>query len=108
MAGTAEQGSPVATSSFTGTGAGASAVLRPGYFNFGLVGGVGTVKLEKSYDNGTTWLDDSMDAAGTVASWTLASGDEVNVVGFEPEGRVLYRANCTAYTSGTITTRIGQ
>lgn len=108
MAGTAEPGSPVATSSFGGTGAGGACVPQPGYFNVGLVGGVGTVKLEKSYDNGTTWLDVCLDASGTVASWTLAASQEVNVVCFEPEKRVLYRPNCTAYSSGTITARIGQ
>lgn len=108
MAGTAEQGSPTVSVSFGGTGAGASCTPQPGYFNFDLTGGVGTVKLEKSYDNGTTWRDVSVDAGGSVASWTLAASQELTVVVFEPEKRVLYRPNCTAYTSGTITARIGQ
>ena len=51
--------------------------------------------------------DVSMDALGTPASYTLADGDEKNILCYEPERRVLYRPNFTAYTSDTITTRIG-
>lgn len=92
---------------FTGTGQ-SDGVNLFGRFNVSLVGGVGTVKLEKSYDGGSTWVDDSMDGSGSVASWVLASGQEINVIGEEPEQGVLYRLNCTAYTSGNIVGRLSR
>lgn len=101
----------VASFGHTGTGA-STAIFRPiamRPFNFSISGdGVGTVKIEKSYDNGSTYLDVSKDANGTVASYVKATGDEINVVLYEPEAGVLYRTNCTAFTSGTLTTRMGQ
>jgi hypothetical protein len=110
----------VVTQSFSGTGAGtpSTGVGIKGTANLTLGGTspVGTVKLEKSYDNGTTWFDVSLDSLGTVASWVLGASTEISVLFEEPEAYqpttlafpVLYRCNCTAYTSGTITARIGQ
>ena len=110
----------VVTQSFTGTGAGTppTGVAIKGVANLTLGGTspVGTVKLEKSYDNGANWFDVSLDSSGTLAAWTLAAATEISVLFEEPESYqpttfsfpVLYRANCTAYTSGTITARIGQ
>jgi hypothetical protein len=108
-------GYAVITQTFSGTGTGtfvpasASFVAIQGLFNVSLGGTapVGTVKLEKSYDNGSTWFDVSRDAAGTAASYTLSS-TEMAFQLTEPESQVVYRANCTAYTSGTITCRISQ
>lgn len=65
---------------------------------------VATVQLERSFDSGSNWFVCSSDAAGTVASWTAPFS--VNVE--EPSAGVLYRLNCTAYTSGTVTYRISQ
>ena len=103
------------TQSFTGTGtgtftpAGATGVIIKGEANLSLGGTapVGTVKLEKSYDLGATWFDVSQDAAGTLAAWALNS-TEVSVLFDEPEADVMYRVNCTAFTGGTITSRISQ
>ena len=76
-----------------------------GAFNVALWGTfVATVQLEKSFDGGTTWLPVSRDAAGTVASWTAPA----NIVVTEPELDILYRLNCTAFTSGTVNYRISQ
>ena len=103
------------TQSFSGTGtgtpvpAGSTGVSIMGWANLSLGGTspVGTVKLEKSYDNGATWFDVSQDAAGTLAAWALNS-TEISVQFYEPEIGVIFRCNCTAYTSGTLTSRISQ
>lgn len=67
-----------------------------GYFNFSLSGSwVGTVKIERSFDNGSSWL--------AVDSFTA----NTESVGHEPEG-ARYRIRCSAYTSGLIIGRLGQ
>ena len=76
-------------------------------FSVKLSSGVATVKLERSSDSGSTWDDVSADTLGTVASWVLNS-TEVVVLVDEPEINTQYRLNCTAYTSGTVTYRLGQ
>lgn len=74
-------------------------------FNFALWGTfVGTARLEKSFDGGATWLPCCEDNTGTAAAYTAP----VNLSGFEPEYGVLYRWNCTDYTSGTVNYRISQ
>jgi len=65
---------------------------------------VATVKIERSFDGGTTSFVCSSDSAGTEASFTAP----FSVVAEEPSSGVLYRLNCTAYTSGTVTYRISQ
>lgn len=65
---------------------------------------VATVQLERSFDNGDNWFVCSSDASGTTASWSAP----FSVVAEEPTPGVLYRLNCTAYTSGTVTYRISQ
>lgn len=99
-------GRALQTFNITGTGnptstTGATSVTLKGYFDVTFQGGVGTVKLEKTYD-GTNWFDVSQDAGGTQASYVLTAGLELSFVGFEPAENVSYRFNCTAYTSGTI------
>lgn len=74
-------------------------------FNMALYGTfVGTVAFERSFDGGTTYSALSEDASGTTATYTVP----VNATCYEPERGVLYRWNCTAYTSGTINYRISQ
>ena len=95
---------------FTGTGQSASfapkvdaRATNGGAFNVTLSGTfVATVKLQRSFDNGATWHD--LTAAGTaIAAFTTA----VSEVWVEPEASVIFRLNCTAYTSGTVTYRLG-
>ena len=95
---------------FTATGQSASFAppvatrdTNGGAFNVTLSGTfVGTVKLQRSFDNGTTWHD--LTAVGTaIAAFTTA----VSEVWIEPEPGVIFRLNCTAYTSGTVTYRLG-
>lgn len=57
---------------------------------------VATVVLQRSFDDGTTWVNVS---SHTVPTEFL---HENNTSG------VKYRFNCTAYTSGTIVCRMGQ
>jgi hypothetical protein len=71
---------------------------------------VGTVQIEKTYDNGTTWIPVALDVAGTVASYSLniASATGFNVTLFEVEHGVNWRVRCTGFTSGTLNYRLSQ
>lgn len=94
--------------SFTGTGTSTGiGFLGKANVSLGGTSPVGTVKLERSFDGGTTYIDVSQDAAGTPASYALNS-TEVSFVVEEIERGALWRFNCTAYTSGTITYRLSQ
>ena len=59
----------------------------------------GSVQLEESPDNGTTWIPVSTDGTGTPAVYTTA----VCVRG-KTAFPVLMRVNCTALSAGTIAT----
>lgn len=97
-----EQGVVYLSSAFTATGQSTSAPVK-GYYNFAIYGTfVGTARLERSFDAGSNWVPVSLDALGDPASYTVP----VSVTGFECENGVLYRVNCTAYTSGTINYRL--
>jgi hypothetical protein len=72
-------------------------------FNFSLWGSfVGTVVLERSFDQGMTWLP--LTALGSAISFTAPCSETFE----EPEFGVQYRVHCTAYTSGTINYRLSQ
>ena len=91
------------TDSFTAAGQSGSVSLF-GKFNVSLWGTfVATAQLERSFDGGTTWLP-CTDNSGTVQTWSAA----MTIVAEEPESGVLYRLNCTAYTSGTVNYRVSQ
>ena len=63
----------------------------------------GTVQLERSFDGGNTFIVCNI-GAGTLAQFT--AGTPVSTILSEPESGVLYRFNCTAYTSGVINYRL--
>lgn len=65
---------------------------------------VGTAILERSFDDGVTWLPCSLNTSGDNAQYTVPASLTV----YEPEGGVRYRWRCSAWTSGTINTRISQ
>lgn len=98
--------------SFSGTGQSAAispvAAFAPthgnlSYFNLTIYGTFSaTVKLERSFDSGSTWHVVSKDADGAEAAWTAPCSLPVR----EPEPGVVYRLNCTAYTSGTVNYRL--
>ncbi len=83
-------------STFTETGQSAAVVLH-GKFNMSLSGTwVATVALERSFDDGVTWL-----SVETFQSDTEAVIDA-------PEYGVQFRLNATAFTSGTVVYRLSQ
>ena len=51
--------------------------------------GIGTVKMQRSFDNGVTWKPTD----------TFTTDEETNA---EAASDLLWRLECTAYTSGTI------
>lgn len=62
-----------------------------------------TTVLEKSHDNGTTWIQASKNADGQAASYTAPAA----LLGSEPKANTLYRWNCT-WASGTVSYGLGQ
>lgn len=62
-----------------------------------------TVTLQRSFDDGATWLPVAKNADGDAAAYTAP----VSLTFEEPESGVLYRLACT-YTSGTVNFRISQ
>lgn len=83
------------TGSFEATGA--SNAISGLNLNISLSGfGVGTVQLQRSFDDGSTWF--------AVKSYTADAQERCD----EPETNVYYRLECTAYTSGTISYRLSQ
>lgn len=76
-----------------------------GEINFAVLGTfVATVRLEKSFDGGATFIPVCHSWTSTIATLTAPSSITVT----EAEDGCVYRAACTAYTSGTIVTRISQ
>ena len=93
----------VLAGSFTATGAGASMTLL-GAFAVTVYGAfVGSTRLECSFDGGTTWIPVSDESGGDVAFTVPGQATRE-----QTESSVLYRMNCTAYTSGTINWKITQ
>jgi hypothetical protein len=104
--GSVDMANAVVTGSFTATGQSASFQLgtRDSEFNVSARGTfVGTIRLERTFDGGTNWHP--LTVGGSPIMTFTAPFSE----GWEEiENGVLYRLNCTAYTSGTITYRISQ
>lgn len=106
-----DRATDVISGQFTATGQSAS-ILAWGNFNVVIYGSGGpngswnaTVRLERSFDGGTTWIIAGVGGAGQQAIYSTPNQD-VSVVFADPEAGMLYRLNCTAYTSGTILYRI--
>lgn len=93
--------------------AGVSPTFLPwGPFNLCLYGNAGpngnwnaTVRLERTFDGGTTWVVCGIGGAGMQAVWNTPNQDVSVIVG-EPEKGVGYRLNCTAFTSGPVNYRL--
>jgi hypothetical protein len=85
--------------SFAGTRQSGSIELC-GAFNLSLWGGVCTAQLERSFDGGTTFVPVTLPNVATLAAFTASSAG-VSFRHAEPEAGVLYRLNCTAFTSAT-------
>jgi hypothetical protein len=75
---------------------------------FGGTAPVATVQLERSIDNGATWAAVSLAGTGVITAFAMTAAVIGSVFFDEPCSEVLYRCNCTAYTSGTVVTTIMQ
>lgn len=64
----------------------------------------GSVNIERSFDNGTTWNIVSEDGTGTAATYTA----NMSVECVEGERGVSYRINATSVGSGTVVYRLSQ
>ena len=84
----------------------ASITLPRGEFTIALSGGVATVAIQNNAVDGVTFNTVSQDTAGTAASYSLNS-TAVVVIANQIESGVSWRINVTAYTSGTVTYRLG-
>lgn len=93
----------LASGTFTGTGAGA-AVQIAGAFNISVWGNfVGAVRLERSFDGGTTFIPVAF-PSGTLLSFTTPTSGSWG----ETELGVSYRMYCTALSSGLAQWRISR
>lgn len=90
----------------TGNAIAASGTDAKASFTGGAVAFSATVQLERSFDGGNTFLVCNIGTGGTLAQWMGAG--PIGLTFGEPEKNVLYRFNCTAYSSGTINYRISQ
>jgi hypothetical protein len=90
----------------TGTTSATTGLPLVGHFNVDISGTFsGTLKVQRSFDSGTTWATRDVDNTGTLkASYTAAA----SLVFHEPEMGVLTRVAMTAYASGTADCRVSQ
>lgn len=102
-AGVTVQTGSLTTASGAGSTTTGSFIL--GDFNVSVFGTfTATVQLQKSFNGGSSWLSSINRHTGLVTSWT--GGSIGTVVVSEPEPGTMYRLICTAYTSGTASTRV--
>lgn len=81
---------------FTASAQASPSFKRASGFNISLSGTwVATVNLERSFDQGATWV--------IVKSYTANAQEVVD----DPSPDNFYRFNCTAFTSGPVVFRIG-
>jgi hypothetical protein len=100
--GGADQAIKVLAGAFTAPAVGLPICLN-GDFNFSIWGAfTGSVSLERSFDGGVSWLNISVDLAGTDNAFIAP----ITSSGTEPEGGVLYHFNCTALSAGTANWRL--
>jgi hypothetical protein len=100
----------VVSGAFTGTGQSPTAMVF-GVFNVTVGGASGpdgnwnaTVRLERSFDGGTTWYVATA-PNGTRAVFSTNNQDQSLFV-IEVERGVAYRLNCSTWASGTINYRM--
>jgi|SRR5882724_10720085 len=93
-----------ASGTFVGTGNGVVANVDRGPVHLDIWNGfVGTVVLERSTDNGVTWIAVAYSYGATPISLTAPLSTMIENV-----EACQYRWRCSAFTSGTISYRIGQ
>lgn len=93
----------VNTGAFSAVGVGTSKSFVK-FFNLTIWGTFSaTAQLERSFDGGVVWHP-CTDNAGNIQLFTKP----LTIILDEHEEAVLYRLNCTTYTSGTMNWRISQ
>lgn len=93
-----DRATDIVTGTFSATGQSSSHAFY-GTFNVFLYGGTATIQLQRSYDGGVTWITCGIGGSGALASWDVTATNVISVVVSEPEIGMLYRLNCSAYTS---------
>lgn len=92
----------VGEGTFTAVG-NSPAVQAQGGINVTLTGTfVATLRVARSFDGGTTWAPLSDQDGYAIRSYTGPASFWI----WENEAGVLYRLECTAYTSGTVAYRL--
>lgn len=81
-----------------------------GYFTISLKATAfsGTVVVERSFDNGTTWYQVCIPETATLLSLVLSGAVSQSFNLYEPEDDVIYRVRVSAFTSGSLDVRIGR
>lgn len=102
-----DQAKAVIAGSISATGATPSVELY-GWFNASVSGGNAAARLERSFDGGTTWHALMQGQSIIVVSLNAVGQGSASISMFEPELGVLYRFNCTTYTSGPTAYRLSQ
>jgi hypothetical protein len=98
-----EMASRIATANFTAANQATLGVEMIGPFLMMATGGVGTVELQFSVDDGTNWNTAQL-ANGIANSWAVPVNQVItNLPG---EDGILYRLRCSAFTSGPIAARL--
>lgn len=102
---TPTQGIMLLQNQFTGVGVSDTIVLSYGWFSLNIYGSFNaTIQVERSPDNGTTFLPVAIDPTGTYAIYTVP----VSLNGFSPDTGIQFRLNCTAFTTGPVNFRLTQ
>lgn len=82
------------------SGASADTFTMSGDWNLTMWAGAaagGVVKLQRSFDGGSNWMDCT--AGGAIVALSVPASSSVSEVIREPEDGVLYRLNCTTFTA---------
>ena len=98
-------GKTVISGTFTGTGFSGELGVKGGCSVI-INNGVGTVQIERSHDQGQNYLVISKNSDGDAASYVTADDMAFNGLIDEPMFAIMYRLQCTAYTSGNIAWRL--
>lgn len=78
-----------------------------GTASLSIQGGVGTVQVQRSFDDGASWETIDKDSNGSKAQYALNStGISVLIENEDPSA--IYAVNVSAYTSGNIAVRLSR